>query len=519
MPAEFAGTQVLEVNARGLTERDMPRVEPGVHDLEIVLPPRAFQSFRVLDDASGKPIERVELSTEEAGGSKDWAADPQETTPEYRDAPAGELTLPVGLRRIQYFARAPGHALRMGEVRDDLPPGFAQEVRMRTGARLLLRAVGEGGALAGAKVQLDCSEWAKPVLPGELSPAWEVAQGRHVQADEQGRIEIGELYGGQYTLRVSAHGLAPLERHELRIEPGQTLDLGAIELVPGASLCGNVKVPSGEDPARIVLVREGRGEAERIPLARDGSFRLSGLAAGQVELVVPEQEGVALMSLRFSFDLEANEMRWVSLDLAKTWPRPVHVHVLDHGQLVEGFRVCSRGREPRLSRFIATTDSRGDVSALVEPGIGAQIVLVNPFGVELEDRELDPLLAPGAAVEIVFELKTGTARLEFGEGFAAPKDARVRIDFTRRDLPEARPFWIFLRTGEDVLLEKRRLLEGRTIDLGRLSPGEYGVQLRFERWVVEPARPGAYRALPERFHAHLRVNSGEATVARLEREP
>src|SRR5690349_793898 len=81
IPAEFSGQQILEIDARGLTDEDMPRVEPGARELEIVLPPRAFQTFRVLDDASGKPIERVEITTEEPGNI-DWGPDPQEPLPE-----------------------------------------------------------------------------------------------------------------------------------------------------------------------------------------------------------------------------------------------------------------------------------------------------------------------------------------------------------------------------------------------------------------------------------------------------
>ena len=512
----FTGPHLIRVDARGFELRDMPRIEAGTRNVEIVLPARAFQTFRVLDDTSGKPIEQVEIETETAA-TIEWGPITSEPTRDYRPAPGGlrRVCVPGGAT-VWFSVYAPGHAPRGGDVRQDLPEGVAQEVRLRAGAQLRFKVMGPTGPIDGAEVRLEQSH-ARGASPDDRGPVEPEVRIR--RTDAQGVFEAGELFGGEYTLRLSAKGLAPLEQHGLRIEPGETRDLGALELVPGANLCGSVKVPMGKDPSRLVLLHEQPSHGERIPIGPDGNFRVSGLAPGRVELVVPEQEGVALLPLRFSFELAANEMRWVSLDLARTWPRPLHVHVLDHGQPFEGVGVCSRGRELRLSRFIATTDTKGEAIGLIEPGAAAQIVLVNPFGVELEDRGLDPSLAPGAGVEALFELATGTARLEFEEGFAAPKDARVRIDLTRSDRPEARPCWIFLRTGEDLLLEKRRLLEGRTIDLGKLSQGEYGVQVCFERWVVEPARPGAYRALPERFHAKLRVKAGEVTVARLEREP
>ncbi|MBK7641447.1 MAG: carboxypeptidase regulatory-like domain-containing protein [Planctomycetes bacterium] len=512
----FTGPHVIRVDARGLEPSDMPRVEAGTRNVEIVLPARAFQTFRVLDDATGKPIELVEIETM-AAGSIDWGPITREVPRDYRATPGGLQRVPVPAGTSVWFSvYAAGHAPRGGDVRQDLPDGVPQEVRLRAGAQLRLTANGPTGPLAAADVRLEQihPRGASPDDRGPIEPEVRVRR-----TDAQGVFQAGELYGGTYTLRVTAPGLAPLERHELRIEPGQTLDLGMIELRSGGSLCGLVRVPAGADPSRIRLVHEERGQDLPVPIEKDGSFRLLGLGAGEVTLVVPAQERATLLPRRFVFELAQDEMKNVTLDLTTSWPRPLRVRVLDRAKPLEGARVCSRGDAPRLSNWIGETDAQGGASGLIEPGRGAQIVIMNCFGLELDDRGLDPFLAPGAAVEETFELATGSARLEFDADFVAPSNARVRIDFTRSDRPETRPFWTFLRTGEDSLLEKSRLFEGRSIDLGILSPGDYAVRLRFERWEASPGRPGAYRALPERYGASLRVHTGEACSAHLVREP
>jgi len=509
----------LEVDARGLTDKDMPRVVPGAHELEIVLPPRAFQTFRVLDDASGKPIELAEIHAQARDVQIEWASFPEAESARYRAAPGGELLVPIGRNPAVCVTRAPGCAPLVAQVRDDLAPLAVQELRVRAGARLLLRLVGESGVIAGARAELCCFDWNKPTLPGELPPGRWIPFGCSAISDAQGRIEIGELFGGEHWLHVRAAGLTPFDLHGLRIEPGATRDLGEIRLGLGASLSGRVTALPGEDLTSITLLHDIERGYERVQIAADGNFRITGLEPGETVLLLPEQDRAAVTARRMSWKLGADESKWVLLDLAAHWPRPLRVSVLDMGHGLEGVQVCGRGREPRSSRWIGATDTGGTLVGLIEPGPGVRMVLTNREGLELDDRALDPGLAPGTAVEERFELATGTGQLAFDAQFLVPQDVRVRVELVRADRPAAQASRIFLGTGGYMRLEHLPRLEGHAIDLGRLSQAEYSAEVVFEVPQIELGRPISYHTLPERFHAKLRVKAGEVTVARLEREP
>ncbi len=139
--------------------------------------------------------------------------------------------------------------------------------------------------------------------------------GERVETDAEGRARLERLAPGMRELSVWATGFAGVHR-SLRLAPGETLDLGVLELHPPVRVRGRVLAPDGA-PASAQLAYTVVGR-EGLPIdaltkfstgaASDGEFDLKHVERGRLRLVA-SAEGFATSWIEFEAGgVEVNEL-------------------------------------------------------------------------------------------------------------------------------------------------------------------------------------------------------------------
>jgi hypothetical protein len=109
--------------------------------------------------------------------------------------------------------------------------------------------------------------------------------------EPNGAFRVDPLPVGTYALRVQAQGFRTRRIEDVAIRAGETTRLPPIEMDRGISVSGRVSAPSGADlREHVVWFRAPAHGGVRAPLAKDGSFRATGLEPGAWRpLIVPER--------------------------------------------------------------------------------------------------------------------------------------------------------------------------------------------------------------------------------------
>jgi hypothetical protein len=144
------------------------------------------------------------------------------------------------------------------------------------------------------EVEVRLSEHPDGASPRPIPPAT-------VRCPVQEKVLTCPLPAGRLDLRISAEGYVPLYRKDVRVREGETLDLGALELLRGGSVSGRVEADPealGAQPVRLQLepIRAGRTRQEGDPRRTEpeslsaeagaaGFFQLRGVPPGQYRLV------------------------------------------------------------------------------------------------------------------------------------------------------------------------------------------------------------------------------------------
>lgn len=109
--------------------------------------------------------------------------------------------------------------------------------------------------------------------------------------DPRGRFTFHHLAPGTYTVAFESPDREPLSISDVLIEPGAVRDLGVVRIRKGAEIVGAVRDTAGDAVVgATVAARYAAGSKEAFKTNSDGTFRLAGLPAGEVVLVVHHEK-------------------------------------------------------------------------------------------------------------------------------------------------------------------------------------------------------------------------------------
>ncbi len=246
------------VGAAGETDAGVLRPRPGL--------PLAG---RVTGEAGG--VEGARVLAAPAGREGAWRA-------ETRSGPGGTFRLAVP-DRGPWTVRVESRGLPPREIRGVTAPRRDLSVDLRPAGRLAFTLVdAEGLPVPFTRVFL-------------LAPSSGVLrERRRARGDDEGRFLLDGVRPGVHTVRIVAPGWSPLLVPRVEVSPGETADLGTLELGRGRLVGGLVTDPDGNAvPGACVSIVTGGvpegGECDATT-GEDGRFALPGVPRRAVSLLV-----------------------------------------------------------------------------------------------------------------------------------------------------------------------------------------------------------------------------------------
>jgi RNA polymerase sigma-70 factor (ECF subfamily) len=224
---------------------------------------------------------------------------------EYRPLPGGltKLDLPAGSSgRLTVFAPPPlfAHAVLREHVLESRPIDGTETELVFALDRARLEA-----ALSSLVVRCVDARSGAALPKSRVELGFDDGSGERVETDAEGRARLERLAPGMRELSVWATGFAGVHR-SLRLAPGETLDLGELELHPPVRVRGRVLAPDGAGAsaqlAYTVVGRDGLAIDALTKLsartALNGQFDLKQLESGRLRLVA-WAEGFATSWIEF----------------------------------------------------------------------------------------------------------------------------------------------------------------------------------------------------------------------------
>jgi protocatechuate 3,4-dioxygenase beta subunit len=461
--------------------------------VRIVLERGATIVGKVLD-SEGQPVRGAELTlalSQEAMLSQgsSWSGGPLGRAAS--DA-AGSFAIPhLAPGRFELQVKRKGFVqLSMPQV--EVP---ARTARVDLGALTLERgAVIEGRVTDPAGVPLPDAEVdaspAQSPLAGGFFGAGSFAAAR---TDSAGRFRLEDLHRGErFDLSVEHPGHVPAV---VRAVEAPTQDPLRIELQTGRALAGRVRSPEGKPVPRAEISLQTDPSADRRSLGttgEDGSFRLTGIQPGVVELVVRAQ-GYQLSRLQDLRIPEESDVEGLEITLHRG--SVLEAQVLDsQRQPVAGAQVLAyldnpqgsgspiqcqtddagrcrlEGLDPGPYNVYAVAAKHGQTQAKVEiaPGVNRR-ALVFSAGVEVSGRVSDETGAPVAGARLALNPLESGSSLEaasLADGsfrFSAVGDGTYRLSGGAPGFAEAAAPEEVQVAGQEVRGLALRLSRGATL--------------------------------------------------------
>ena len=454
--------------------------EPGTEGLEIVLRGDVTTTFWVLDDDTGKPIERFGLRILRNKGREATVRNNTAfgTPPRERQRPGGAVKVGARPGKDRYEVYARGYREARGEiVHDPDRPGY-QTLRLRPGDAVTGRVVDplDGSGIAGARVVLTPGlVQNRELADGSKVPALYPKREYAVRAitDEEGRFHLsGELENRTCALEVRAEQGA-LRRFPLEIRERVT-DLGDLVLEPAATIEGRVLVPTGTRPSGLQVQLDGPRSSTTAVVDAQGRFRFEGVAAGRHTLDVEADPGVLVHGPPFQVELAAGEVRALELDLRDRAATEVRLRVDLSGQKPDDLTILLRDERSGEETELGQLNVDGLVIGWVRAGGSARVVLDPAYGAKIVHPTA--LLPLQAGVTVEEELHFELARLELTLGPAIDLPERCSLELT---LGEQAWRSRFARDQNDIVYEGLEVHEGgRRLVFGLLPVGQHTFELQ-----------------------------------------
>lgn len=287
--------------AGGWTDVAARGVEPGTHDLVLRFPPRRFLEVAVRGVAS-QPI--LEYVVRVLSADRSRVLVPGRLSE--HEGGRARLLVPAEPFLVEVRARGHGSAELGPFAPDEAPESAPCTLERRAGVRGRARAGGK--PVAGARValhemsdertQIESNGFATRLHPQAEDEATTDADGWYeLDPNRPGSAEGQRFFQREpgtpaiFAVLCEAEGYALAEVSPLDLDPVVGLDGVDVELGPGGSIEGVVRVAEAKDPAGIVVAIDrcdGRPRTERV--GPDGRFRFDRLTPGRWNVVRAESE-------------------------------------------------------------------------------------------------------------------------------------------------------------------------------------------------------------------------------------
>jgi hypothetical protein len=266
----------------------------------------------------------------------------------------------------------------------------------------------------------------------------------------------------------------------VRVEIGETIDLGDVEAFSPAEIHGTIVLAGGLSPSGIVLATGNADFADDEKSQTTdvrGSFFFKGLSEGTHSLWIEEKHGVLLADRPVEVVLARGEIRELRLDLSDRIPSELEVHVLVGGRRAEGVRLSitpergfGRGEEVGVTnasgivvghvagRGAVTLNARGHIGLLV--GRSEESVTLRAG----ERQRVDLAFDPGRLIVAI-----SAEAAETDNGGNPPGFYLLQVDRIGEETPT--------QTAHTLPNGWKEVYGKQHTDLGWIAPGSYTLSL------------------------------------------
>ncbi|MAB78164.1 MAG: hypothetical protein CMJ89_02315 [Planctomycetes bacterium] len=445
----------IRVNAAGLepVSNRRFRVTPGQRDLRIVMQAIVETTFRVVDEANGKPIEFFwleKMQSETGAASGDEGASRRggiRATPRVHQGGVATRSARPGIDRVRVVAphyleacfavESDSQVLRMsrgpavtGRLLYCGEPVVGAALRIKQGTRVLRRGFNDRIAGRAKKSIVPDVNYIDPDPP-DHDPSLMGGKHFNYRTDGEGRFNITGLAPGKW--RFMAKGFAheraggPIILDLELVEGGGGVDLGDLEFPVGSTVRGRVELGAEGPLEGHTITIEGVPSTRTDPAGR---FSLVNVPPGDRWISLHPNPGVVAAPQLYYLRIVEGSERNVLLKLPNFSVANLNLCVRHNGRPLKGsgsLRLVPTDEPANAIRLTARFDDRGRAQ-LALPELGAVWVELELGGVTLRAAS-------------VIDVRTGSsdATLDFDSGaielhFSADAD----LTSTRRIVLRAR---------------------------------------------------------------------------------
>lgn len=439
-----------------------PAFAPGTRGIRVVLQRAKRFTFRVVEAATGAPLERFGLRVER----EPRLHAPYTDTGEVTDHPGGTVVAAAspGTSRVTVWAPGRGSVDRI--VAPDAGTADVVTLALGAGAVVRGRVTRSGGPVVFAEAWLTTEvydgESRLAPRPGEeihgrpLGPQDPRVLRRELRTDEHGEFEVRDVPAGTYAFVVHTTWTTDTYVRAIELAAGQSRDLGDVELAAGVTLYGRLLAPPGESPVRYLVIaqRPWRDDgAKRVEVrvlrieTQDGRFAFEHLDPGDwligwARPETPEDRATDFVrDSRLMRDLRDRDRRELLLDATMSGPCRIEVRVLREGAplpgaLVTATDVSIAGNVPQprktveRERNLGRTDAGGRLTMTLEGGLRFKLSACVEKGAPIAVSDEFETTA-GGRVECELRVRTGTLCLDLPATPPPPTEGMLIVHLKR----------------------------------------------------------------------------------------